>query len=92
MSGIITWLARKIITPLSRGDAYDCPPPSARTNRGTTVVTAWNLTGGDELPDGITVLSVHREARGRTVRVVTDEPASAELPADSPVVIARRTL
>ena len=56
------------------------------------MVAAWDLADGDELPDGVTVLSVHREARSRTVRVVTDEPATAELPGDSPVVIARRIL
>ena len=67
-------------------------PPAVKTGGDVDVVAAWDLADGDELPDGITVLSVHREARSRTVRVVTDEPATAELPGDSPVVIARRIL
>ncbi len=50
-------------------------------------VPAWLLGEGDLLPDGVTVLSVQREPRSRTVRVATDEPAVAVLPADSPVLV-----
>lgn len=56
----------------------------------TELVEAWNLTPGDKLAGGIRVLSVDREVRHRTVRIVTDEPASADLPGDSPVAILRR--
>lgn len=56
----------------------------------TEIVDAWNLDAGDELPGGVTVLSVQREVTARTVRVLTDEPASAVLSGDSPVAIVRR--
>ena len=58
----------------------------------TETIDAWNLRGGDELPGGVRVLTVHREPVRRTVRVVTDEPASADLPGDSPVAAVRRVL
>jgi hypothetical protein len=53
-------------------------------------VAAWDLEEGAELPDGITVVALHRDALARTVRVVTSEPASAVLPADAPVPVVRR--
>lgn len=56
----------------------------------TELVDAWNLDPGDELPDGVRVVAVHREVTKRAVRVVTDEPASADLPGDSPVAVVRR--
>ena len=56
----------------------------------TETVAAWDLNPGDELPGGIQVLTVSREVTRRTVRVVTDEPASADLPGDSPVPVVRR--
>lgn len=58
----------------------------------TELVDAWNLTPGDELPGGVRVISVNREVCARTVRVLTDEPASANLPGDSPVPVVRRLL
>ena len=56
------------------------------------MVDAWHLTAGDELPDGVRVVSVHREARDRVVHILTDEPSSTELPGDSPVGVLRRLL
>lgn len=53
-------------------------------------VPAWHLAEGDVLPGDFTIISVSREVRSRTVRVVTDEPAVAELPADSPVPVVRQ--
>jgi hypothetical protein len=58
----------------------------------TEIVEAWNLDAGDELPGGVQVVSVHREVVKRTVRIVTDEPASADLPGDSPIAVVRRIL
>ena len=57
-----------------------------------STVKAWDIRAGDELPDGITVISVDREATARTVRILTDEPASAELPGDSPITVIRQVL
>ncbi len=54
------------------------------------MVPAWNIAPGDELSGGVRVLSVDREARGRTVRILTDEPASADLPGDAQIVVLRR--
>lgn len=54
-------------------------------------VPAWLLAEGDVLPGPVTVLSVQREVVGRTVRVCTSEMAVAELPADAPVEVVRRT-
>lgn len=53
-------------------------------------VEAWHLAEGDELPGGARVLSVQREPVARTVRVATDAPQVAVLPADHPVTVARR--
>lgn len=53
-------------------------------------VPAWHLTEGDELPGRVMVISVQREAVRRTVRVCTDEPAVADLDADSPVAVVRQ--
>ena len=64
---------------------------SERTEH-TEMVDAWNLDAGDELPGGVRVVSVHREATKRVIRVVTDEPASSNLPGDSPVAVVRRIL
>lgn len=58
----------------------------------TDLVAAWDLTAGDELPGGVRILSVHREVRARSVRIVTDEPATAELPGDAPVPVVRRLI
>jgi len=58
----------------------------------TEMVDAWQLNAGDELPGGVIVVSIHREATRRTVRILTDEPASADLPSDSPVAVVRRLL
>ena len=60
--------------------------------RPTETVTAWDLVPGDELPGGVRVLTIHREPVRRTVRVVTDEPASADLPGDSPIAVVRRVV
>jgi hypothetical protein len=60
--------------------------------RRTETIEAWHLHSGDELPGGVRVLTVNREAVRRTVRVVTDEPASADLPGDSPIAVVRRIL
>lgn len=47
-------------------------------------VPAWDLTEGDELPDGHTVMLVTRDAKSRTVRVLTSDLLLAtELPADA---------
>lgn len=56
----------------------------------TETIEAWHLRGGDVLPGGVRVLTVHREPVRRTVRVVTDEPASADLAGDAPVAVVRR--
>ena len=61
------------------------------TNR-TELIDAWNLSPGDELPGGIRILAVQREVTTRAVRIVTDEPASADLPGDSPIAVVRRFL
>jgi hypothetical protein len=55
----------------------------------TENVPAWHVSEGDRLPGDVTVLAVYREPVGRTVRIVTDEPASADLPAGSPVAVVR---
>ena len=53
-------------------------------------VSAWDLREGDQLPDEVIVLSVHREPRSRTVRIMTSERVTGELPADGPVTVIRR--
>lgn len=58
----------------------------------TEMVDAWDLVPGDELPGGVRVICVNREVRARSVRVLTDEPASANLPGGSPVPVVRRLL
>jgi hypothetical protein len=50
---------------------------------------AWDLVEGDVLPGFFTVLCVHRDPVGRTVHIVTDEPGSSDLPADSPVAVVQ---
>jgi hypothetical protein len=72
--------------------ARPAPRPDLSVSQRTELVDAWNLTPGDELPGGVLVVSIHREVRTRAVRVLTDEPASSELPGNSPVAVVRRFL
>jgi hypothetical protein len=56
----------------------------------TDEVRAWDLTEGDKLPDGHLIVSLDRNARDRTVRIATTEPASTVLGTDDPVPVVRR--
>jgi hypothetical protein len=79
----------------SHGSAASGPPARVDASSGsrrTELVDAWHLSAGDELPDGVRVVSVHREERDRVVHILTDEPSSTELPGDSPVPVLRRLL
>lgn len=53
-------------------------------------VAAWDLSEGDELPEKVTVVSVSREVKSRTVRIVTDEPQVVEVAHDHQVPVVRQ--
>ena len=55
-----------------------------------TDVPAWDVEIGAVLPDGHRVIDKQRDARARTVRVVTSEPTAAELPAEALIPILVR--
>jgi hypothetical protein len=54
-------------------------------------VLAWFVGEGDELPGGAKVLSVHRDAVDRAVRVVTDAPQAVTVPHNHPIRIVSRS-
>jgi hypothetical protein len=52
-------------------------------------IAAWDLAEGDVLPGERRVIEVRRDAKARTVTVVTDEPTRAVLAASDLVPVVR---
>lgn len=52
--------------------------------------TAWLVGEGDQLVNGATVVSVHRNAVARTVRIVLSPLEVIEVPGDRLIRVARR--
>ena len=58
--------------------------------RDPETVLAWFVGEGDVLAGGAKVVSVQREAVGRTVRIATDAPQVATLHHNQPVRVVRQ--